>query len=187
MPNDHFEISKPNLAKRWTVALAYVAFIYATLGVVPTPLAYLRSHGVLRLTLGALFLLCWCGLAAILWSRSRRLWRFTALVAIAGIYALVARRVTSPEEQVHFIQYGLVGVLFVRAVRPSVKTEMAAYVIALALSILAGWIDELLQGQLSNRHYDTRDVILNTVSAVLGLTIYRVIPHQKIGQKPSGP
>lgn len=164
---------------RWALALGYVAFIYATLGVVPAPMAYLRSHGVLRLTLGSMFLLCWLGVFSLLASRSRTAWRYAAMIGVAGVYALVARRVTSPEEQIHFIQYGLVGVLFVRSLRPSVRSEGAAYALAFFLAVLAGWVDELLQGRLPNRHYDVRDIVLNTVSSFLGLVIYRLIPSSR--------
>lgn len=164
----------------WAIALGYVAFIYATLGVVPAPLAYLRSHGILRLTLATLFVLCWSGLLVLLASRSRQVWRFAALLVLAGAYTTVARRmITTPEEQVHFIQYGLVGVFFARALRPMLQREGRALVGAFVLAVLAGWIDEILQGLLPSRHYDLRDIALNAVSALLGLLVYRVIPRHR--------
>ncbi len=169
---------RPSAAANWALALGYVASIYATLGVVPAPLAWLRSHGVLRLTLATLFILCWSGLTLLLARRSRQAWRFAAMVALAGAYAVVARGVTTPEEQIHFIQYGLVGVLFVRALRPTLKNELASYAAAFVLTVLAGWLDEVLQGHLPNRHYDVHDIALNAISAFLGLVVYRVIPRQ---------
>ncbi len=171
--------SMPSRTANWAIAIGYVGLIYATLGSVPAPLAALRSHGILRYTLAVLFLSCWLGLLALLRSRSRQAWRFAAMVIIAGVYALVARRVITPEEQLHFIQYGLVGVLFVRAVRPTIRHEGAAYVLAFVLAFLAGWLDEVLQGHLPNRHYDVHDIALNAVSAFLGLTVYRVIPRRQ--------
>jgi len=171
--------STQNRATAWLIAIGYVGLIYATLGVVRAPLAYLRSHGVLRSTLAVLFLTCWLGVLGLLRSRSRQIWRFVAMIAIAGVYALVARRVGTPEEQLHFIQYGLVGVLFARAVRPTVRHEGAAYALAFVLACLAGWLDEVLQGHLPTRHYDVHDIALNAVSAFLGLTVYRIIPRRQ--------
>jgi VanZ family protein len=100
------------------------------------------------------------------------------MVLLAGAYGAVARRVITPEEQLHFLQYGLVGVLFVRAVRPSLRNEAAAYGMAFILAFVAGWFDEWLQGHLPNRHYDVHDIALNAVSAFLGLVVYRVIPRK---------
>ena len=167
-------LSKTN----WTLVITYLGLIYATLGIVPAPLAYLRAHGFLRYTLASLFLVCWTGILTLLASRSRQVWRFFAMVLVAGIYAGVARHVSTPEEQLHFVQYGLVGVLFVRAVRPSVRHEGLTYLLAFVLAVLAGWADELIQGHLPNRHYDTHDILLNAVSSMLGLAVYRVIPQR---------
>jgi VanZ family protein len=176
----HSGASPRRRALNWAVALGYVAFIYATLGAVPAPLAYLRSQGVLRLTFGTLFLLCWCGLLVLLASRSRRWWRFAAMFLLAGVYALTAQKlIRTPEEQIHFIQYGLVGVLFMRAVRPWLNREGASYVVAFLLAFGAGWLDEILQGRLPNRHYDLRDIYLNAASALLGLVVYRIIPRRR--------
>jgi VanZ family protein len=164
--------------RSWVIALAYVASIYLTLGIAPGPLAWLRSHGLLRRTLATLFTLCWAGLVALLASRTRQWWRFAAMAVVAGIYFLVARNVSTPEEQVHFVQYGLVGVLFMRAVRPRFSREYVSYLAAFTLAFFAGWIDELIQGALPNRHYDVKDIALNAVSSVLGLIVYRIIPRK---------
>lgn len=156
-----------------------MGLIYATLGLVPAPLAYLRSHGVLRYTLATLFLVCWAVILTLLGRRSRQTWRFMAMVAVGGLYASVARHVSTPEEQLHFVQYGLAGVLFVRAVRPTARNEYLSYAVALILAILAGWLDEIIQGHLPNRHYDPHDIALNAVSAFLGLAVYRLIPRRR--------
>jgi VanZ family protein len=101
------------------------------------------------------------------------------MVVVAGIYATVARHVITPEEQLHFVQYGLVGVLFVRAVRPRIHQEGLSYLIAFVLAVLAGWLDEVIQGHVPNRHYDVHDIVLNAVSSLLGLAVYRVIPQRR--------
>jgi len=178
------EVSQTDNRRRWAVAFAYLASIYATLGAVPVPLAYLRSHNMLRLTIGSLFAICFLIVLTTMYFRTRKPWRFMALIVLAGVYGWLTTLVKRPEEQVHFIQYGLVGVLFSRALRgrfgQSVKTDIAAFSIAM----IAGWIDEVLQGHLPNRHYDVRDLWLNAVSAFLGLMVYRTIPHAQPKGEP---
>ena len=176
------EISLPltrrSAVRDWVIVLAYVGFIYATLGVAPLPLAYLRAHGFLRYTLAALFRLCWSAILGLLASRSRDVWRFIAMVAISSVYAVVARHLTTPEEQLHFVQYGLVGILFVRAVRPVIRDEKRSYAVALLLATLAGALDEAIQGYLPNRHFDVSDIGLNAVSSALGLAVYSILPQR---------
>lgn len=159
--------------KDWLIAIGYVGFIYATLGVVRTPVSYLRSHGLLRLSLGFLYLACVVSLLLLMIrNQESSPWRYAMLCSICFTYFLVGKHVNTPEEQIHFFQYGLVGVFFARAVSHHTKPYWKIFLAALILATLAGWIDERLQGLLPNRHYDIRDVYLNFVSAFLGLIVY---------------
>lgn len=161
----------------WLVTFAYVGFIYATLGVVRVPIAYLRSHGLLRISLGILYLICIVFLLSALSARhARQMWRYAVFLAVAALYFGVARKVSSPEEQIHFFEYGLVGVFFARALRHRLGNGGSCLLAALVLAGLTGWMDEVLQGMIPNRHYDVRDIALNIVSAGLGLVIYRILP-----------
>ena len=160
--------------KKWTAALAYVGAIYATLGVAPRPLAVLRAHNCLRLTLAIAFLACVLLVLNVMRFRSRNLWNYFGFALTVGAYLGLTRFVQTPEEQVHFVQYGLVGVLFLRAVRTHTPTLPVAYAVAFALAALAGWLDEVLQGHVPGRHYDVRDIQLNAVSALLGLVVHRL-------------
>jgi VanZ family protein len=167
-------------AKRWIIAVLYVAFIYATLNVAPAPLRFLRSLNLLRLTLTAVYL---AGLGYLMIRLLRHpkytAWRMILLVGVWALYPLFARFTTSPEEQLHFFEYGLVGVLFARALRADGPRTRMTYIGAGALGTLAGWLDEVLQGLLPNRHYDVRDIALNAVSVALGLVIYALTPSKE--------
>lgn len=173
-----------DVKKHWIAALAYVTSIYATLGVVPAPLAYLRSHNLLRFTIALLFAACLAYLLKVMHSRTRNPWRFFGLLVLAGVYATVVTMVRRPEEKIHFIQYGLVGALFARALRHHLPRPIAAYGVALAIASVAGWLDEMLQGLLPNRHYDVSDIYLDAASAFLGLLVYALIPHRRIADAP---
>ena len=108
--------------RRWVLALGYVAFIYATLPVVGPPVQFLRSHGVLRLTLGILYSACFVALWWELIQRNaKQVWRFVALIAVFALYLLISTQVSTPEERIHFLEYGLVGVFFSRALEPKLN------------------------------------------------------------------
>jgi hypothetical protein len=73
-----------------------------------------------------------------------------------------------PEERIHFVEYGILAFFLFRALRidlPLVPSFVWAFVIA----SLIGWGDEGIQYLLPNRYYDNRDVLLNSISALLGL------------------
>ncbi len=173
--------------KSWLIAVTYVISIYATLEIVPAPLAYLRAHNILRLSITALFLSCLAYIFTVMHSRTRNVWRHVGLALLAVLYAWAVALVKRPEEKIHFIQYGLVGALFVRAARHHIKRPLLAYAVALLIASAAGWFDETLQGWLPNRHYDVSDIALDVGSAFLGLVVYSLIPHRDgSGQKASG-
>jgi VanZ family protein len=165
-----------DVKSKWILAFAYVGFIYATLSVVPAPMAYLRAHNVLRVTIVSLFLVCLSITFVIMIFRTHKLWRFLSLFVLAALYGWLTTLVKRPEEQIHFIQYGLVGVLFARALVPRWGDGWRSFAAALALAIVAGTIDENIQGHLPNRHYDLHDIGLDAVSALLGLVVFRLIP-----------
>lgn len=164
----------------WILAFAYLGFIYATLSVVVIPLRMLRQHGLLRLTLGGVYLTTFYLLIrTFIRSNLHSVRRIIALLLIFGLYGLITQKVTTPEEQFHFLEYGLVGVLFARAMRVHMQNKPAVFIGALALASAAGTLDEVIQGHLPNRHFDIHDIWLNVVSAFLGLLIFELIPKRQ--------
>src|ERR1041385_5468449 len=132
--------------KRWWLAWGYVAFIYATLGVVVAPLRFLRIHGVLRFTLIVLYFSSFLILLqALARHGARTVGRVTLLLGVFALYGLVTRIVTTPEEQLHFLEYGLVGALFARALVCRLQNGGAVFIAALIMAGLTGWLDEVIQ------------------------------------------
>src|SRR5688572_24682654 len=96
------------------IALAvYLFAIYATLGVVRTITNALRDMGILRISVGVAFVLAAGTALRLIFrnprNRTRRV--IVTLVAVAMAYALVIFPMKSPEEKIHFIQYGVVALL----------------------------------------------------------------------------
>jgi VanZ family protein len=166
----------PRLAR---IALAvYLAAIYATLGVVRTITNFLRDQGVLRISIAVAFVLS-VGLILTLIFRDprRRSRRFIlALLAIALVYAAAIFPMDSPEEKIHFIEYGVVALLAYEAF-PVRRRYLTAAVFVLA----AGWIDELIQGLLPTRYYDLRDVAFNAAAGLLALLARYALTHDRLG------
>jgi hypothetical protein len=99
--------------------------------------------------------------------------RYAALTAalVIGIgYALVART-GNPEvdavERVHFVEYGLVTMLFYRAWRPAGDGSVVA--MPLLAGFIVGTCEEWLQWFIPARVGEARDVVLNLVAIGCGL------------------
>ncbi|MCB4757032.1 MAG: VanZ family protein [Elusimicrobia bacterium] len=161
----------------WALAIVYVLFIYATLGVIRIPTTFLRTLGLLRFALLALYLSCFATfLIFLIRSGTKNIWRFAALVAMFVVYYFSAIKIKIPEEQVHFLEYGLVGILFLRALTLHIGYNWKSYLAAFLIGSLAGTLDELLQKIVPNRYYDITDVLLNALSVSMGLIICIIYP-----------
>jgi VanZ family protein len=87
-------------------------------------------------------------------------------------YYFIAKTIHLPEEQLHFFEYGLVGILFLRALKHENVPKYFLFPSAWILASITGWCDELLQGITPNRHYDIRDIGFNIIASGLGLLLY---------------
>lgn len=144
--------------------------IYSTLGAVRRITEPLREANLLRLTVGAVFLVVVGAVVVALVSsgafRRPRLW-FAATVAFAA-YAAVIWPMESPEEKLHFVEYGLVGLgaFFAAPLRLS---ELGRFSFASLFTAAAGLADEGIQALLPNRYADWRDVGFNALAGVMAL------------------
>lgn len=176
---------KTNRRRDWLIAVGYILFIYVTLNVAGEPLRFLRGHGWLKVFLAGLYAAALFGFLLILKIRgSLRPARVFMLCALFAAYLFLSRYVTRPEEQIHFFEYGLVGVFLLRALRHHILTWLR-FPLAILMSAGAGWVDELIQGTLPTRHYDIHDVFLNIISSILGLMIFFVLSPDATANPPS--
>lgn len=119
------------------------------------------------------------GLLILIWGARRGL-RHCALAAVPlAIIGIISFNLSIPEEKVHFLQYGLLGMM----VTATARNESLALLAKLALfAISVGIIDEAIQWCLPNRVGDPRDVAFNTMAAILGIWIGKAL----FGSPPSG-
>jgi hypothetical protein len=110
---------------------------------------------------------------AIVRIKTSRAARFAAIAAalVIGIGYSVASRSGIPDvdavEHVHFIEYGLITILFYRAWRE--QADPSAFALPVLAALLVGTLDEWLQWFVPVRVGEMRDVLLNLVAISCGL------------------
>ena len=159
-----------NQRKRyWGCAAGWMLLIYVSLYFVRPICDFLKGSTpfTLIINLGLAGVLSALAFWMIIRQKSSLLAVFLT-VGLVGMYALGLVLLSIPEEKIHFVEYGILAVLIHRAFivdAPALK----AFVLAWIAASFIGWGDELIQGWLPNRYYQTKDIVLNSVSALLGL------------------
>ena len=151
--------------RAWIAAGLWLAAIYASVYPARTLAEALRARGLLAPAVWGAFALA--GVLVGVWlMRSRPgAWTLGILALAALVLALCLRRIASPEEKIHFIQYGVLAGLLHGGLgsRPFWLRAPAA----ILLAALAGLGDEVIQRYLPNRVFDWRDVQINAAAGAL--------------------
>ncbi len=157
----------------WFWTLAVVVAIYSTLGLAGTLAAVLRERNQLDTSFFLLFIVVLLAIAGSALKRRpgrREIW---VALGVTAVYATAILRMgVSPEERTHLFEYGLVAVLIHQALterRRGGRRVPVPAVLAVALTVLLGWLDEGIQWVLPNRVYDIRDVGINAVAALMAV------------------
>lgn len=156
--------------------------IYSTLGVVRVLSNALRDANLLRVSVALIFGLVLTALAVVvLKTKELRTPRaFVTALVLLTTYALVIWPMESPEEKLHFVEYGAVGVLAFLS-SPERWSELKRLTAAILFTAAAGWLDEGIQALLPSRYYDLRDVGFNAMAGLLsvsGLGVFRFISRR---------
>jgi len=89
------------------------------------------------------------------------------LTVIACIYIFFTLKLWKrPEEAVHFLEYGLLGLFLFRALRYHID-DKSVYLTAFLIGGLVGIFDEAFQWMMPRRIWDMRDIGLNALSCGL--------------------
>ncbi|HLE83461.1 MAG TPA: VanZ family protein, partial [Thermoanaerobaculia bacterium] len=180
---------------RWGPPLGLALLIVATapyVGVLREAVQGRFGLGYLRWVTGALALVAAAALAwAVVRIRERRALRYGALALAAALVALqVAFWTTGAAEadmveRVHLAEYGLLAILFARALRPRHDDRLLPVLALLALA-LASLADEGVQWLTPVRVGDGRDVLLNLWAGVVGLLFGLALAPPRGLLRPSG-
>ena len=111
--------------------------------------------------------------AALFRVRDRRAVRYAAIFGAVGVAAAYSFATASgtPDvdavERVHFLEYGLISLLFYRAWRAAADISIVA--LPVAAGLVVGTLEEWFQWFIPNRVGEARDVLLNLVAIGCGL------------------
>ena len=137
---------------RWPAALIAYAVIAFVLGSIVASIVILRRR---QPPIGSADLLWLIGVAAVV-----AIWTYNLM--------------GQPEEAVHFLEYGVLGVLLYRVFDDRVP-DPTVYVAATLAGLLVGTVDETIQWLVPGRFWDLRDIILNTGAvALVQIVIWRL-------------
>ncbi len=171
---------RPPTTLRWVTVAAWVALIYTTIPFVRVLQSWFTARWDRELIGWAVVAVLVISAAVVLLSLRRLTARpskatIVWLVVIAAVYtwwAISLWRV--PEEAIHLLEYGVLGVLLYRALKPRVP-DMTIYLSAALLGILVGTVDEVIQWITPRRFFDFRDIFLNSGSCALALAaVWRI-------------
>lgn len=163
--------------RAWGFLLVYVAAVYATVPVFPAVWGRLREHtGPEAIAhLGTIAVLAACaGTSIFVWRRSRegagrvRLALFVVVLCAYVWFLHIFGRF--PAERLHLLEYGLMAVFLLRALRLNAR-PLPAYAGALVLTGVIGFGDETIQWILPQRFFELKDAALNVAAGTLGLSL----------------
>ncbi|MCX2975559.1 VanZ family protein [Halieaceae bacterium IMCC8485] len=167
-------------SRLWALIWIYILSIYVSLPLMRAILGFLKdSLGQASFSLLLSLTMMSVGLIILVWGGRRSARHcFMACIPVA-IIGTISYNLSIPEEKVHFLQYGLLGMM-VTATARSESISLLAKLAIFAISV--GMIDETIQWYLPNRVGDPRDVAFNTVAAILGIWIGKIL----FGSSPFG-
>lgn len=99
---------------------------------------------------------------------------------IGCLYGMVIYILELPEEQVHFIEYGILSALIYVALTHDINNR-SIYFLSSLIVFVFGAIDEVAQWVLPNRIFDIRDLVINGTAGIMAqLLIAMVISKRKV-------
>ncbi|ACO04557.1 MULTISPECIES: VanZ family protein [Persephonella] len=152
--------------------LLYITVIYLTLPVGRYAVNFLYSSvgkENLSIIMNALLLISVTGIVYVFKNRLKKLLILFPVIVLIGFLFITLDR---PEERIHFLQYAILGVMFFKFFEFTDSVKRAF--LSLFSVVVVGAVDETIQYFLPNRVGDLKDVMINSISGVLGVCIGRL-------------
>ena len=160
------QISKKRL---WVLISIYILFIYVSLPFFPAFINFLSSFiskeilNLLSLVVSVSFFLM---LSIWIYKKKYKVNQFLLIISPLILLTYFSLSLDVWVERIHFIEYGVLGLLISRAVNIRTFKEIIA---TCCLITLIGVVDEIIQWYLPNRVGDIRDVTMNSFGGLSGL------------------
>ena len=104
------------------------------------------------------------------WKLPRKNIVFTMIIFLAGVFSSFYLKL--PEERIHLVQFGLLGLLACPSWRGRAPGRWRWIWKPLLFVFLIGVADEVWQGILPDRVFDLRDILFNSLGGVWGILLY---------------
>ena len=158
--------------KLWICTFAVILAIYSTLTVTRPIASFLRSKGLIVPIFMAGMLLVL--VAIVIHGLKVKIGKAEIVVwlGIIGVYLLVLIRMSIPEERTHLIEYSIVALFIHEALNERNKQTgnvPIPAILALIFTAILGAIDEGIQAFLPSRVFDPRDILFNTLAALMAI------------------
>ncbi len=170
--------------KQWMIAGLWLLFIYATLPLARSISGFLREAIPFSAAINAgIFLTVTAILIFVLIERiNHDLLNYLLLTLILIAGGLIVCFIKIPEEKIHFLQYGVLSFLILRALNDE-QPRAKHYLLAFILTAGCGWLDEGIQHLLPQRYYDLRDILFNAGGGFLGLLFSLIAKRRRNPQR----
>lgn len=161
--------------KSWIWVIIYTGLIYASLPFSNGWQQFLRKQLGSDFGLSINLLLFAVGFFAIFWiiKKTTRIYLLLSILVL-GILLFFISRMNLPAERLHFLQYGVLGYLIARTIKPRFF-GIGGFVLVLFLGGAIGLGDELIQGVLPSRVFDWWDVSYNVIGTTIGATLFQFL------------
>jgi len=166
----------------WLWVLAVVAAIYSTLGLTGTLAGVLRDRDLLDATFFFVFLVLEASIVVIALRSRPGITEIGVLLGVIAAYALAFSRMASTEERTHLVEYGLLAILILEALRERSSRGHAVPVpslLAIGAAGIVGVLDEVIQAFIPNRVFDPIDIGFNALAAVMAVATSLVLARAK--------
>ncbi len=161
--------------KPWTAVIIYTALIYLSLPFGNGWLQFLRKQLGSDFGLSINLLLFAAGFITIFWiiKKTTKVYLLLSIILLSILLFFVAQ-MDLPAERIHFLQYGVLGYLIARTLKPRFS-GFGGFILVVLLGGTIGLGDELIQWVLPSRVFDWWDVGYNIIGTTIGATLFQFL------------
>ena len=153
----------------WSLITCYVVLIYSTLYIMRPILNFMKLtlKGYLNLSVAVMFFIILSLILAHIISNHERysVSQYLWFSFISCLYGLVIYILELPEEQIHFIEYGILSALIYLALTHDINNR-SIYFLSSLIVFVFGAIDEFVKCLLPNRIFDIRYLLMNGTEGI---------------------
>jgi VanZ family protein len=163
----------------WCLAGLYTVLIFMG-SYVARPLwqilnGVLKGYGILPVYLFIIFGALGAGAWYVLWKKERHFSRYLVLSLIVCAFLSLCYGMEKREEIVHILEFGFLPVPAYFALKQALdKNGERLYLYLFGICAVVGVMDEVVQFFIPGRVCDPRDMMVNTLSGLIGILVLRL-------------